>query len=88
MFKLIADAESFQSTLDELTELLQKPFDIPAELRDRLVRLLESPHELLRIDQCTAEGAGEVLFRFDASDRLRELLAALKARNVDRSVAI
>ena len=54
------------------------------EVRDGLLDLCEFPSELVRLeaDSLAASGAGQVFIRFQPSDRLLSLLAAVRAGDV------
>jgi hypothetical protein len=59
--------------------------DLPGDARKRVLSLLERPEEAFRVEtDVGAAGARKVTVRLNPSDRLIELLAALRAGNIDR----
>lgn len=65
--------------------LLERAANLSLQVRNRLVDLFQSGLELLWIDvePLPAVPAGEVRIRLQLCDPLRELLAAVRAGNVD-----
>ena len=57
---------------------------VSPEIADELLRLLEAPAEFIRADAeaAGAAGAGEHVVVFEPSDRLLDLLSAMRAWNV------
>ena len=85
--KLTAETAPLEAALAEAKGLIEGPLQLPQELRDRLVRFGNSPLEIASIKPGAATGADEVRVTFDVSERFRELLAALRARDRNRRVA-
>jgi hypothetical protein len=61
--------------------------DIPLEARERILNLLERPDEAFAVEtDVGAAPARKVAVRLNPSERLLELLAALRAGNVDQPI--
>ena len=76
--ELLAELSALRSELDR---------DLPREAREVVFDLLERPEKLVEIEtDISAAVTGELTVRFEPSDRLRMLLAALRAGNVDRLI--
>ena len=82
--QLIVNSKPLEDFLEELRGLLEDPLNVPGELINRLLGILESTDEFVSIERDdTASGAEKLLFKVDASDRLRELVGALRAGQVE-----
>ncbi|MBB3743748.1 hypothetical protein FHX10_003247 [Rhizobium sp. BK591] len=79
--KLRCDATSFSALLSDLDASLKS---IP-EIREALIRFLDSGEELFRIDRdvLPASIAGELLVRLHPSDALRRFVTASRAGDAD-----
>jgi hypothetical protein len=88
--RLKADAGALLSALAALRSELQGDLsgvDVPGELRQLALDLLDFPIELAHIQtDISAAAAGDVIVHFQSSDRLADLLAALRARDGDRLI--
>ncbi len=82
------DTGRFIQVLEEARALLDGLIDPPEEIVDSFVDLLKSRVELFAINQLSAIGARELRFGLDPSNRLLELLAALRAVNGKRRIGI
>jgi hypothetical protein len=89
-FRLVADDSALRTALHEFADLLfagglNLELDgCSAELREFLRNPALDRGELVRIDRdVAADWAGDVLLALHPSDLFLELLAALRARNVD-----
>ena len=88
LVKIIADTAPLEAALLEASALLERPLELPQALIDRLLAFCDCTNKISRIKASTATGADEVRVTFDASEGFRELLAALRAWNVERGVAV
>jgi uncharacterized protein (DUF885 family) len=83
--RLLGGADELLDTLSELRSELDG--DLPGHARQLVLNLFEFPEQAVRIEtDIGAAATGEVTVRFEPSNRLRMLLAALRAGNVDRLV--
>lgn len=73
--------------IDALTALSAELPHCPLEIIKGAIDLCDLPSQLARIEtDASATTAGEIAVRLEPSDRLRDLMAAIRARNVDRLV--
>jgi hypothetical protein len=78
--ELVLDTEPIDTLLRSLSESLA---DIPSEVVPRLLQLFESDDELSRIDASPTLRAGELRFTLQPTDRFRELVAAIRAGDLN-----
>jgi len=79
-----ADIRPLLSFVDELKQSLEHSLDVPDELVNRFLSILETSDELVSIKgDLTSGGAKELLVTVDATDGFRELLGALRALNIE-----
>lgn len=83
---LTLDASALLETLAAIQSELDVQAELTPELRELAIDLCKFSTELARIDgNGGAAAAGEFTVRLQPGDRLRMFLAALRARDVDRS---
>lgn len=90
--RIAADASAFLAALGELSAELERHMqaapDIVREFVEAFLRRVDLNAELARIDlePDPASGAGDLVARVKPSNTLRDLLAALRARNFDLGI--
>jgi hypothetical protein len=79
--KLSLEHPAWLSELESLTDLAE----LPLEIGDGLVEFSQSPQKFIafNVDDSRAALTGECVVRLDPTDRLRGLMAALRARESD-----
>lgn len=73
------DTRPFEQALAEVQSLMEGPADVPEEIVNRLIDILHSRIELIRIECLPAVWAGELRFGLQPSNKLLNLMATLRA---------
>ncbi len=84
---LRADFSAVYAELEEAESLLM-PADLPPEFVDSLLSSLEAGFEFSGQEYDTTGRTGDLLLRFQLPQRFRELVAALRAGEVQRNILI
>jgi len=84
-FRLQIDSSELRAAIEELSQFVEAFSQLPPSLADRLIRFINSPPRIARIESATAEGACHILI-LKPSDSFNDLLAALRAVDLVGSV--